>query len=158
MKTFLSSLVSLSLIAGLGWLPAQAGPLAPKPRVIADRDRDFLEWSGAQTLEELLDTGIVRYFFTGGQPLPVLVNGRPYASTAHDLDTLPLSAIERIELLSGDSLGTLGGGRYAAQSMSSCGRTWTASRRGCSPDCRAATAVTAGRAAPSGAETSARGA
>ena len=109
MKTLLPYLVSLSLLSGLGWLPVQAGPLAPKPRVITDRDRDFLEWSGAQTLEELLDTGIVRYFFTGGQPLPVLVNGRPYATTASDLDTLPLSAIERIELLGGDSLGTLGG-------------------------------------------------
>ena len=49
-------------------------------------------------------------FYTGGQPLPVLVNGKPYASTASDLDTLPISAIERLELLSGDSLGTLGGG------------------------------------------------
>ncbi len=109
MKSFLTSLVSLSLFAGLGLLPVQAGPLAPGTRVIADRDRDFLEWSGAQTLEELLDTGIVRYFFTGGQPLPVLVNGRPYSTTAGDLDTLPLSAIERVELLGGDSLGTLGG-------------------------------------------------
>ena len=86
-----------------------AGPLAPAPRVITDRGRDFLERSGAQTFEEILDTGIVRYFYTGGQSLPVLVNGRPYASTASDLDTLPISAIERIELLSGDSLGTLGG-------------------------------------------------
>ncbi len=88
---------------------ADAGSLAPNVRVVSERDRDFLERSGAQTLEELLDTGIVRYFFTGGQPLPVLVNGRPYASTASDLDTLPLSAIERLELLSGDGLGTLGG-------------------------------------------------
>ena len=58
---------------------------------------------------ELLDTGIVRYFLTGGQPLLVPVNGRPYATTSGDLDTLPLSAVERIELLSGESLGTLGG-------------------------------------------------
>ena len=57
----------------------------------------------------MLDTGIVRYFLTGGQPLLVPVNGRPYATTSGDLDTLPLSAIERIELLSGESLGTLGG-------------------------------------------------
>ena len=88
---------------------ANAGSLAPSARVITERDRDFLERSGAQTLEELLDTGIVRYFFTGGEPLLVLVNGRPYATTASDLDTLPLSAIERLELLSGDGLGTLGG-------------------------------------------------
>ena len=86
-----------------------AGSLAPSVRVVSERDREFIERSGAQSLEELLDTGIVRYFFTGGEPLLVLVNGRPYATTASDLDTLPLSAIERLELLSGDGLGTLGG-------------------------------------------------
>ena len=103
------SLASLAVFCLLATTVANAGSLAPEPRVVAERDRDFLERSGAQTLEELLDTGIVRYFFTGGQPLLVLVDGRPYATTASDLDTLPLSAIERIELLSGESLGTLGG-------------------------------------------------
>ena len=105
-KTLLALLAALTV---LGATAAEAGSLAPVPRVVAERDREFLERSGAQTLEELLDTGIVRYFFTGGQPLLVLVDGRPYATTSSDLDTLPLSAIERIELLSGESLGTLGG-------------------------------------------------
>ena len=86
-----------------------AGSLAPSVHVITERDREFLERSGAQTLEELLDTGIVRYFFTGGQPLLVLVNGRPYATTDGSLESLPLSAIERIELLGGEGLGTFGG-------------------------------------------------
>ena len=103
MKTLLAS---LAVLAALAANAAHAGSLAPSPRVIAKYERDFIERSGAQTLEELLDTGIVRYFLTGGQPL---LNGRPYASTSSDLDTLPLSAIERIELLSGESLGTLGG-------------------------------------------------
>ena len=106
MKTLLTSLV---VFAALAANAAHAGSLAPAPRVVAEYDRNFIERSGAQTLEELLDTGITRYFLTGGQPLLVLVNGRPYATTASDLDTLPLSAIERLELLSGDSLGTLGG-------------------------------------------------
>ena len=106
MKTLLASLVVLAALAANA---VHAGSLAPAPRVIAKYERDFIERSGAQTLEELLDTGIVRYFLTGGQPLLVLVNGRPYATTSSDLDTLPLSAIERIELLSGESLGTLGG-------------------------------------------------
>ena len=106
MKTVLASLV---ILAALGANTAHAGSMAPAPRVIAKYERDFMVRSGAQTLQELLDTGIVRYFLTGGQPLLVLVNGRPYASTAGGLDTLPLSAIERIELLSGDSLGTLDG-------------------------------------------------
>ena len=41
--------------------------------------------------------------------MSVLVNGRPYSSTSGDLESLPLSAIERLDLLSGDSLGTLDG-------------------------------------------------
>ena len=106
MKTLLAS---LAVIAALVANAVHAGSLAPAPRVIAKYERDFMVRSGAQTLEELLDTGIVRYFLTGGQSLLVLVNGRPYATTAGGLDTLPLSAIERIEVLSGDSLGTLGG-------------------------------------------------
>ena len=106
MKTLLAS---IAVIVALTANAAYAGSLAPAPRVIAKYERDFMVRSGAQTLEELLDTGIVRYFLTGGQSLLVLVNGRPYATTAGGLDTLPLSAIERIEVLSGDSLGTLGG-------------------------------------------------
>ena len=106
MKTLLAS---LAVVAALAANAAHAGPFAPAPRVVAKYERDFIERSGAQTLEELLDTGIIRYFLTGGQSLLVLVNGRSYATTASDLDTLPLSAIERIELLSGDTLGTLGG-------------------------------------------------
>ncbi len=102
--------LAAALAAGPAANAAHAGSLAPAPRVIAKYERGFLERSGSQTLEELLDTGIIRYFLTGGQSLPVLVNGRPYASTSGDLDTLPISAIERIELLSGDSLGAQGGG------------------------------------------------
>jgi len=102
--------LAAALVAGLAAHAAHAGPLAPQPRVIAKYERGFLERSGSQTLQELLDTGIIRYFLTGGQSLLVLVNGRPYATTAGDLDTLPISAIERIELLSGDSLGALGSG------------------------------------------------
>ena len=106
MKTLLAL---LAVVTALAANAAHAGPFAPAPRVVAKYERDFIERSGAQTLEELLETGIIRYFLTGGQSLLVLVNGRPYATTAGDLDTLPLSAIERIELLSGDTLGTLGG-------------------------------------------------
>ena len=106
MKTFLASLAVLAVLATH---VAHAGPLAPEPRVIGKYERDAIERYGAQTLEELLDTGIVRYFLTGGQPLLVMVNGRPYATTSSDLDTLPLSAIERIEVLGGESLGTLDG-------------------------------------------------
>ena len=106
MKTLFAS---LAVLAALAANVVHAGSLAPAPRVVTEYGRDFIERSGAQTLEELLDTGIARYMLTGGQAVLVLVDGRPYATTSSDLDTLPLSAIERIELLSGDSLGTLGG-------------------------------------------------
>ena len=102
-------LASIAVFAVLAVNAVHAGPLAPAPHVVAKFERDFIERSGAQTLQELLDTGIARYFLTGGQSLLVLVDGRPYATTSSDLDTLPLSAIERLELLSGDGLGTLGG-------------------------------------------------
>ena len=102
-------LASFAVLALLGVTAAEAGSLAPAPRIVTKLERDVLERSGAQTLEEMLDTGIVRYFLTGGQSVLVMVNGRPYATTSSDLDTLPISAIERIELLSGESLGTLGG-------------------------------------------------
>ena len=101
--------VSLALLVVMATTAAQAGPLAPAPRVVAKYERAFLERSGSQTLEELLNTGIVRYFLTGGQSLLVLVDGRPYATTSSDLDSLPISAIERIEVLSGETLGTLDG-------------------------------------------------
>ena len=103
-------LASLAVFALLGVSAAEAGSLAPGPRVVAEYDRNFIERTGAQTLEELLDTGIIRYFLTGGQALLVLVDGRPYSTTGGDLDPLPLSAVERIEILGGDSLGTLGAG------------------------------------------------
>ena len=106
MKTLFTS---LAVILVLAINTANAGSLAPAPRVIATYDRDFLESSGSQTLEELLHTGIIRYLLTGGHSLLVLVDGRPYAITSSHLDALPISSIERIELLSGDTLGTLDG-------------------------------------------------
>ncbi len=103
-----SRLVIFTILAALAGTSAWSDSLGPEMRVVASRDRDFIERSGAQTLEELLDTGIVRYFYTGGQTLLVLVDGMPYCTSNCDLDTLPLSAIERIELLSGESLGRFG--------------------------------------------------
>ncbi|MCY3770009.1 MAG: TonB-dependent receptor [Gammaproteobacteria bacterium] len=104
-----SLLVFFGLFATLAAQDAAAGSLAPAPRVIAKYERNFLERTGAMTLEEVLDTGIIRYFLTGGLPVLVLVNGRPYATTSNDLDPIPVSAIERLEVLSGDTLGTFGG-------------------------------------------------
>ena len=106
MRTVLAALAAAAMLAAG---EVHAGALAPAPQIVAEYDRGFIERSGAQTFGEMLDTGIIRYFFTGGRDLLIMVNGRPYATTAHDLDTLPLSAVERIEVLRGESLGTLGG-------------------------------------------------
>ena len=106
MRNLLTALAATTMLAGGQVL---AGALAPAPQIIAEYDRSFIERSGAQTFGEMLDTGIIRYFFTGGRNLLILVNGRPYATTAHNLDTLPLSAVERIEVLRAESLGSIGG-------------------------------------------------
>ena len=102
-------LVALVATAILSVSQVHAGEFAPAPKIIAEYDRSFIERSGAQTFGEMLDTGIIRYFFTGGRNWLVLVNGRPYATTNENLDNLPLSMIERIEVLRAESLGTFGG-------------------------------------------------
>ena len=102
-------LVFVGFLAILAADLAVAGSLAPAPRIIAKYERNFLERTGAMTLEEVLDTGIIRYFLTGGLPVLVLINGRPYGTTSSDLDPIPVLAIERLEVLSGDTLGTYGG-------------------------------------------------
>ena len=107
MRTVLAVAAALAVLVGGGQV--RAGALAPAPEIVALYDRAFIERSGAQTFGEMLDTGIIRYFFTGGRNLLILVNGRPYATTGSNLDTLPLSAIERIEVLRAESLGTIGG-------------------------------------------------
>ncbi len=104
-----TALATLALTAMLATFQARAGELAPAPQFLATYDRSFIERSGAQTFEEMLDTGILRYFFTGGRAWLVMVNGHPYSTTANSLDMIPLSAVERIEVLRGESLGTVGG-------------------------------------------------
>ena len=109
-ESIMRKLVTVLVLAALlsaGQVNADA--LGPNPQIIAQYDRDFIERSGAQTYQEMLDTGILRYFFTGGRNLLVMINGRPYATTASNLDTIPLSAVERIEVLRPESLGTVGG-------------------------------------------------
>ncbi len=106
MRKIHATLAATTLLA---LVQVHAGTLAPAPQIIAEYDRSFIERSGAQTFGEMLDTGIIRYFFTGGRDLLVMVNGRPYTTTSGNLDTLPLSAVERIEVLRAESLGTIGG-------------------------------------------------
>ena len=104
-----TALPMLAMTVVLATFQARAGELAPAPQFLATYDRSFIERSGAQTFEEMLDTGILRYFFTGGRSWLVMVNGNAYSTTANNLDMIPLSAVERIEVLRGESLGTFGG-------------------------------------------------
>ncbi|MDD9993731.1 MAG: hypothetical protein OXP75_18185, partial [Rhodospirillales bacterium] len=62
-------LAALAVAAMLAAGQVRAGSLAPAPQIIAEYDRSFIERSGAQTFGEMLDTGILRYFFTGGRDL-----------------------------------------------------------------------------------------
>ena len=59
------ALAAVAAYAALAVMTSHAGPLAPAPEVIAEYDRKFIERSGAQTLEELLDTGIIRLGLRG---------------------------------------------------------------------------------------------
>ena len=74
MRTILAALAAAVILAAG---QAHGGALAPAPQIVAEYDRGFIERSGAQTFGEMLDTGIVRYFFTGGRDLLIMVNGRP---------------------------------------------------------------------------------
>ena len=47
-------LVLWAILAALAGTSVWSGSLAPDMRVVTSRDRDFIERSGAQTLEELL--------------------------------------------------------------------------------------------------------
>ena len=93
-RKVLAAIAAAAMLAAGHLHPVHGGALAPAPQVIAVYDRSFIEGYGAQTFGELLDTGIIRYFFTGGRNLLVMVYGRPYATSGDNLDSLPLSAVE----------------------------------------------------------------
>ena len=79
-------------------------------------DRTDIELSGARDVSDLLlgrldynSFGLHRPFVLGSGRVAVLVNGRRISDSAFDLDTLPMSAVERIEILS-DGAAALHGG------------------------------------------------
>ena len=96
-------------------LPAAASNADPFPLVTVI-DRDDLELSGAKSVEDLVLRrfgnnlfGLYRPLVVGSGGVAFLVNGRPVSDFIVDLDTLPLSAVERIELLNGTAAGLHGG-------------------------------------------------
>ena len=105
------------------WVPSVAGQI-PTAQVDAVRpltviDREDIELSGMRNVYDLLNSaygrgyynnfGIFRPFVLGSGRVAVLINGRRVSDSIVDLRTLPISGVERIEIL-GDSAAALRGG------------------------------------------------
>ena len=105
------------------WVPSVAGqiPVAPADAVrpLTVIDREDIELSGMRNVYDLLNSaygrgyfnnfGIYRPFVSGSDRVAVLINGRRISDSIVDLHTLPISGVERIEIL-GDSAAALRGG------------------------------------------------
>ena len=94
-------------------IPAAATDAA---RPLAVIDRNDIELSGMKNVWDLLRSrtgynsfGLHRPFVLGSGRVAILVNGRRVSDSTIDLDALPISAVERIEILS-DSAAALHGG------------------------------------------------
>ena len=71
-------------------------------------DRSDIELSGVTNVSDLLASrqlynsfGLARSYILGSDRANVLLNGHSISDTTYDLDSLPISAIERIEVFSG---------------------------------------------------------
>ena len=100
----LRGIAALAIAAGLWALPAQGAAASDdSARTVAVIDRTAIALSGAATLSELLSSRSGFNIFgrygalMGTGSGTTLVNGRPVAGL--DLSTLPLSAVERVEIL-----------------------------------------------------------
>ena len=85
-------------------------------RPVAVIDREDIALSGARDVEDLLfsrqilnNFGLNRPLFFGSDRSAVLINGRRVSEATLDLDLLPLSAVERVEILSGGAPALHGG-------------------------------------------------
>ena len=89
---------------------------ADATRPVAVIDRNDIDLSGMKNVSDLLlsrlkynSFGLFRPFVLGSGRTAVLVNGRRVSDSGFDLDALPISAVERIEILS-DSAAAMHGG------------------------------------------------
>ena len=93
-----------------------AGAEARAP--VAVIDRDDIELSGMKSVRDFLTRldynsfGLHRPFVLGADRVAMLVNGHRVSDSNVDFDTIPISAVERIEILS-DSASALHGGHAA---------------------------------------------
>ena len=102
------------------WIPSVAGQIPTAPanavRPLTVIDREDIELSGMRNVYDLLfgrrgynNFGIFRPFVAGSDRVAVLINGRRVSDSTFDFHTLPISGVERIEIL-GDSAAALRGG------------------------------------------------
>ncbi|MCY4612601.1 MAG: TonB-dependent receptor plug domain-containing protein [Nitrospira sp.] len=105
------------------WVPSVAGNIPTNPadavRPLTVIDREDIELSGMRNVYDLLNSGYGRGYFNnfgsfrpfvaGGDRVAILINGRRISDSIVDLHPLPISGIERIEIL-GDSAAALRGG------------------------------------------------
>ena len=96
-----------------GHIPRPASEIPRPVSVITRRD---IELSGAQNVRDLLlsrldfnSFGLYRPFVAGGGRRVILVNGRRVSYSGFDAEAFPLSAVERIEILSGSAAALHGG-------------------------------------------------
>ncbi len=95
------------------------GSAAAAARPLAVITREDIELSGAKDLRHLLSSyrafnvfGLFRPFVQGTSSAAVLVNGLLISDASFDFETLPLSAVERIEILSDNAAALHGGHAY----------------------------------------------
>ena len=105
------------------WVPSVAGNIptaqADAVRPFTVIDREDIELSGMRNVDDLLNSsygrgyfnnfGSFRPFVAGGGRVAVLISGRRISDSTFDFETLPISGVERIEILS-DSAAAMRGG------------------------------------------------
>ncbi len=95
-------------------------PASETPRPVSVITRRDIELSGVQNLRQLLERGLEFNTFglrrpsvAGGSYRAILINGRRVSDSTFDSEIIPVSAIERIEILS-DNAAALHGGHAVA--------------------------------------------
>ena len=102
------------------WIPSVAGNIptaqADAVRPLTVIDQEAIELSGMRSVYDLLlgrqqfnNFGIARPLLLGFSRAAILINGRRISDTNSDINVLPISGVQRIELL-GDNAAALRGG------------------------------------------------
>ena len=113
-----SDVIAQQTTAGNGFSVASHIPSAAMDpvRPVAVIDRTDIELSGMNNVWDLLQSrlkfnsfGLHRPFVLGSGRMAILMNGRRISNSTADLDAIPITAVERIEVLSGSAAALHGG-------------------------------------------------